>query len=158
MHRLLHRFLRDIAVSLLTLFFLPGVYGAELEDSLGVVSKTNRSDVASQEKIDELSRETQGMLEEYRKLLDGSEYQADYTRELEELDRTQRTQIEGLQEQIAQARITRQRIVPLMRSMALSTTHWDRPIHCGDGIALARPWSSRNSSNHNEAAAADSNQ
>jgi len=105
-------------VTLLTLLFLSGVHGAELTDSLGVVSETNRSAVESQQKIDELSRETQALLQEYRKLLDGSEYQAAYTRELEELDRAQKTQIQGIQEQIAQARITRQRIVPLMRSMA----------------------------------------
>ena len=117
MHRQLHRFLRDIAVTLLTLLLMSGVRGAELEDSLGVVSNTNRSAVASQEKIDALSRETQILLEEYRKLQDGSEYQAAYTRELEELDRAQQRQIQDLQEQIVQARITRQRIVPLMRSM-----------------------------------------
>jgi cell division protein FtsB len=117
MHRLNHRFLQHFAVTLLTLVFLPVVLGAELKDSLGVVSNTNRSAVASQEKIDALSRETQILLEEYRKLQDGSEYQAAYTRELEELDRTQQRQIQDLQEQIVQARITRQRIVPLMRSM-----------------------------------------
>jgi hypothetical protein len=113
-----HRLFKNLAVILLALLVLSRVHGAELKDGLDVVSETNRSAGKSQEKIDQLSRETQGMLEEYRKLLDGSEYQADYTRELEELDRTQRTQIQGLQEQIAQARITRQRIVPLMRSMA----------------------------------------
>jgi hypothetical protein len=58
------------------------------------------------------------MLEEYRKLEDGSEYQAAYTRELQELEGMQLRQIEELRQQIVQARITRQRIVPLMRSMA----------------------------------------
>lgn len=94
------------------------VYAAEVDDSLDVVAATNRSAVASQEKIDKVSRQTEDMLQEYRKLEDGSEYQAAYTRELQELERTQLQQIEDLQEQIAQAQITRQRIVPLMRSMA----------------------------------------
>ena len=97
---------------------VPSSHAAEVKDSLEVVAKTNRGAVASQKKIDGLSRDTQGMLEEYRKLQDGSEYQAAYTRELEQLSQTQQLQIDALQEQIAQARITRQRIVPLMRSMA----------------------------------------
>lgn len=92
--------------------------GAEVDDSLKVVSKTNRSASASQEKIDTLSRKTQDLLEEYRKLQDGSDYQAAYTRELEELDLSQQRRIEELQQEIAQVQVTRQRIVPLMRSMA----------------------------------------
>ena len=59
---------------------------AEVKDSLDVVSKTNRGAVGSQKKIDQLAWETRDMLEEYRKLQDGTEYQAAYTRELEELD------------------------------------------------------------------------
>lgn len=94
------------------------VHGAGVGDSLDVVSATNRSATASQEKVDRLSRETQALLEEYRKLRDGSEYQAAYTRELEALDEAQRERIDELRQQIARARITRQRIVPLMRSMA----------------------------------------
>lgn len=94
------------------------VRAAGLSDSLEVVSATNRSAAESQEKIDRLSRETRALLEEYRRLQDGTEYQAAYTRELEELEAVQQQRIADLREQIAQARITRQRIVPLMRSMA----------------------------------------
>ncbi len=94
------------------------LHAAEVKDSLDVVSDTNRNAARSQEKIDKVSVETQALLEEYRKLRDGTEYQAAFTRELEELDQAQREQIEMLQAQINQARITRQRIVPLMRSMA----------------------------------------
>jgi cell division protein FtsB len=91
---------------------------ADVKESLGVVSGTNRSAAASQKKIDDLSAQTRALLEEYRRLQDGVEYQAAYTRELEDLERAQRAQIAELQGQIAQASITRQRIVPLMRSMA----------------------------------------
>ena len=90
---------------------------AQLKDSLGVVAETNRSAAQSQQTIDQLSRDARDMLEEYRKLQDGSEYQAAFTRELEELERAQQARIAELQEQIAAARVTRQRIVPLMRSM-----------------------------------------
>ena len=90
---------------------------AELKDSLGVVADTNRGAAQSQQKIDQLSRDSRDMLEEYRKLQDGSEYQAAYTRELEELEQAQQARMTELREQITQARVTRQRIVPLMRSM-----------------------------------------
>lgn len=106
------------AAGLLALLLSLGAGAAELKDSLGVVAATNDSAAASQQKIDQLSRETRNMLEEYRKLLDGTEYQAAYTRELEELQRSQEERLDELREQIAQARITQQRIVPLMRSMA----------------------------------------
>jgi hypothetical protein len=119
------------AVAVLVL--LPvAVHAAEVDDSLDVVSATNRSAAASQEKIDRLSRETQALLEEYRKLRDGSEYQAAYTRELEALDQVQRERIADLQQQIARARVTRQRIVPLMRSMADALEQFvvlDLPFH-----------------------------
>ena len=109
-----------LAALLLPALFLlpPAVIGAEVDDSLDVVSKTNRSAAASQAKIDTLSIETRDLLEEYRKLQDGSEYQAAYTRELEELDRSQQLRIEELNQEIARVQVTRQRIVPLMRSMA----------------------------------------
>ena len=132
MHCLDGKILQGLVAALLTLSLARGVHAAEVVDSLGVVSKTNRSAVASQKKIDETARATQGMLEEYRKLQDGSEYQAAYTRELEELDHAQQEQIEVLQEQIAQARITRQRIVPLMRSMVDALEKFvvlDLPFH-----------------------------
>ena len=121
-----------VSACLLSALLAGSVQAADVKDSLEVVVKTNSSAVASQKKIDGLSRETQGMLDEYRKLQDGSEYQAAYTRELEELNTAQQQQISELREQIAQARITRQRIVPLMRSMADSLEKFvvlDLPFH-----------------------------
>lgn len=105
---------------------------ADVKDSLDVVSGTNRSAAASQRKIDELSAQSRALLEEYRRLQDGVEYQAAYTRELEGLEQAQRIQIEELQRQIAQAAITGQRIVPLMRSMADALEKFvvlDLPFH-----------------------------
>jgi Protein of unknown function (DUF3450) len=111
------RILQGVVATVLLLPLAGAAQAADIKDSLDVVAETNRSAVKSQQQIDALAVETQRMLEEYGKLQDGSEYQAAYTRELEELERTQQQQIEALREQIAQARITRQRIVPLMRSM-----------------------------------------
>lgn len=113
--------LKLLSLAVATVLVLPllsASQAAQLKDSLGVVSATNSSATESQKKIDALSRETRDLLEEYRKLQDGTEYQAAYTRELEDLEQAQQLQIASLREQISQARVTRQRIVPLMRSMA----------------------------------------
>lgn len=137
MLRQIRMFHAGLRVGLGALLVSPLVYAADVDDSLKVVSKTNRSAVESQEKIDDLSRQTRDMLEEYRKLQDGTEYQEAFTRELEELDRTQREQISALEQQIAQAKITRQRIVPLMRSMADALEKFvvlDLPFHHEDRI------------------------
>lgn len=104
----------------------------ELQDSLEVVSETNRSATKSQDKVDDLSRETRILLEEYRSLRESAEYQQAHTRELELLDASQQERIESLRKQIAQARITRQRILPMMRSMADSLEKFvvlDLPFH-----------------------------
>ncbi|NCF16706.1 MAG: DUF3450 family protein [Haliea sp.] len=132
--------LRAVTVALLLTLSPLHVRAAEVGDSLDVVSKTNRSAVASQEKIDKISRETRDLLEEYRKLQDGSEYQAAYTRELEDLDRSQQQRIGELRQEIAQVRITRQRIVPLMRSMADALEKFvvlDLPFHHEDRINVS---------------------
>ncbi len=96
----------------------PLLSAQNLQESLEVVSSTNRDAERSQKTIDSLSRETRMLLEEYRSLKETTEYQAAYTRELEQLNASQQKTIEILKRQIAQARITRQRILPLMRNMA----------------------------------------
>ena len=125
---------RALAVGLTTavLSGVPGAFAADVKESLSVVSGTNSGAAASQKKIDALSAETRALLEEYRRLQDGVEYQAAYTRELEGLEQAQRKQIEDLRHQIAQASVTRQRIVPLMRSMADALEKFvvlDLPFH-----------------------------
>ena len=110
----------------------------DLQKSLDVVEATNRSAERSQQKIDALSRETRIMLEEYRSLKESSEYQDAYQRELELLDASQQARIEALNREIAQARITRQRILPLMRSMVDALEQFvvlDLPFHHEDRIA-----------------------
>jgi hypothetical protein len=121
-----------LVAALSMLSWAPVTSAADVRESLDVVSSTNRSAAASQKKIDELSAQTRALLEEYRRLQDGVEYQAAYTRELAALEQAQRTQIADLQGQIAEAAITRQRIVPLMRSMADTLEKFvvlDLPFH-----------------------------
>jgi hypothetical protein len=132
MHWLKCSYTHGVFAVLLVFLFPSMVCAAQVKQSLDVVANTNRSAAASQQKIDDLSRESKALLEEYRRLQDGSEYQEAYAWELGELDRAQRQQIEDIQAQIAQARITRQRIVPLMRGMADALENFvvlDLPFH-----------------------------
>ncbi len=125
--------MQQFALVLCGLTLMTGMAVAQqLEDSLDVVSDTTSSAVASQQKVDALSRDTRLLLEEYRGLKESVEYQQAYTRELEQLDTSQRQRIESLNRQIAQARITRQRILPLMRSMVDALENFvvlDLPFH-----------------------------
>lgn len=118
MYRQVREKLAGLCLVMAVLYAAFAAQAADVEDSLEVVAGTNRAAAQSQQKIDKLARQTETLLEEYRQLQDGSDYQASYTRELEDLDRAQQAQIDSLQQQIAQARVTRQRILPLMRSMA----------------------------------------
>lgn len=130
--------LRRMLTLLVAINLSAAVVADTLQDSLDVVSTTNRSAEKSQDKIDSLSRETRVLLEEYRSLKESAEYQEAYSRELEQLDATQKERIESLSRQIAQARITRQRILPLMRSMADALEKFvvlDIPFHQEERVA-----------------------
>jgi hypothetical protein len=132
LHGSSYRYLTRFVVTLSIVLWAVAAPAADVKKSLDVVSSTNRDATASQNKVDELSAQTRALLEEYRRLQDGVEYQAAYTRELEDLEQAQRAQIEDLRGQIAQAAITRQRIVPLMRSMADALEKFvvlDLPFH-----------------------------
>jgi hypothetical protein len=109
-----------------------GATAQNLDDSLGVVADTQRSAEQSQQKIDDLSHQTRLLLDEYRSLQEGIDYQRDHSEELERLAAQQRERIASLQRQVAEARITRQRIVPLMRTMADALEKFvvlDLPFH-----------------------------
>ena len=127
-----HKLLQNILAALLLLAWVSAASAAQVKQSLDVVSSTNRSANESQKKVEDLAAQTRTLLEEYSRLQDGAEFQAAYTRELQERAQQQRTQIDDLQRQIAQAEITRQRIVPLMRSMADALEKFvvlDLPFH-----------------------------
>lgn len=131
-------FLHRCRYLLLVSLAAPFAFAADLQNSLDVVEATNRSAEQSQAKVDALSRETRILLEEYRSLKESAEYQEAYTRELQNLENAQRAQIESLNLQIAQARITRQRILPLMRSMVDTLEKFvvlDLPFHQQERIS-----------------------
>ncbi len=105
---------------------------AQLEDSRKVTEQTNKAGSASQQKIENLSRETRALLDEYKKLLHNAEYQDAYNKELQRLKEEQEAQISSLQEQINEIEVTQQRIMPLMNSMAETLEEFillDLPFH-----------------------------
>jgi len=119
-------------ISLATFLGLSGVQAAELKDSQKVISETNREAAESQQNIDRLAAEAQALLEEYRRVQNGAEYQAAHTRELNQLKDSQEVRIHSLKRQIEEAGVTQQRIVPLMLSMADSLEKFvvlDLPFH-----------------------------
>jgi uncharacterized coiled-coil protein SlyX len=132
------RSIRALPGATLLLLLVGAVWAQDLDDSLDVVASTNRAAEQSQQKIDALSRETQRLLDEYRTLRESADYQEAYTQELEQIDAAQQARIDSLNRQIAQARITRQRILPLMRSMADALESFvvlDLPFHQQERLA-----------------------
>jgi hypothetical protein len=120
------------AVCLVAFIVAPVLDAAELKESREVIAKTNTEAARSQQRIDRMAGETQAMLEEYRRVQNSAEYQAAYTRELQQLEASQEVRIESLKKQVEEAGITQQRIVPLMRGMADSLEKFvvlDLPFH-----------------------------
>jgi len=93
-------------------------YSATVDDGLSTTSKTNKAGKQSQRKIDKLSRETQDLLNQYKKLLHNTEYQDAYSDQLKQLKEEQELQLEALEQQLNDIKITQQRIMPLMHGMA----------------------------------------
>lgn len=107
-------------------------HAAAVSDSMDVTQKTNTDASSSQQKIENLSRETRVLLDEYRKIMQNAEYQDAYNEELQHLKDEQEAEIASLEDQINEIKLTQQRIVPLMRGMAETLEQFvvlDLPFH-----------------------------
>jgi len=110
---------------------------ATIEDSLNQVKKSNQSAIESQQSIDELSIKTQKMLEEYKQILQQTEYLHYYNFQLKQLEADQKSEIASLEQQLEQINITQMRIVPLINSMVDALEKFivlDVPFHQQDRI------------------------
>lgn len=94
------------------------IFAANVDDSLNVIDKTNRSSSQSQQRIDKIALETQRMLEEYQSIVRNTEYQDAYNAQLQQLQQDQSQQIASLKEQQNDINVTQMRIMPLILSMA----------------------------------------
>ncbi len=127
-----------LMTSSVTMFAVTRLQAAGLQDSLDVVTTTNRDAAKSQQQIDKTTLQKQALLEEYRRLRNSADYQAAYTLELQQLELAQQARIEALRQEIEAARITQQQIVPLMRAMANALEKFvvlDLPFHHEERIA-----------------------
>ncbi|NRB38709.1 MAG: DUF3450 domain-containing protein [Pseudomonadales bacterium] len=88
-----------------------------LEQSVKTSHKTSVLAQKSQVKIDRLASDSRQLLEEYRRLLQQGEYQRAYNDELVVLEQEQLLDIASLKQQIADIKITQQRLLPLLREV-----------------------------------------
>lgn len=117
---------------LLSGWALSPLNAATVDDSLKVVSKTNQSAIATQQRIDKMALQTQKMLEEYQQITLKTEYQNTYNYQLKQLKEDQEAELESLQKQIDEINVTQLRIMPLLNSMADSLEKFvvlDLPFH-----------------------------
>ena len=93
---------------------------ADLDDSLNVTGQTHRAGQQSQQQIDRLASQTDALLNEYQRLLQQSDYQQAYNKELQQRLLEQSAEIRQLTQSLADAQITRLHILPLLREMTLA--------------------------------------
>ena len=125
--------MKNVLVALLLLIPAPSVlWAASVDDSLKIVQKTNKNAIESQQRIDQLSIQSQKMLEEYQQIIQNTDYQQAYNFQLKQLNDDQEVELASLQQQIDEINITQLRIMPLMNSMADSLEKFvvlDLPFH-----------------------------
>lgn len=98
------------------------VFGAEglaapLESAIDTQVETNRAAAKSQQKINEISKETAELLAEYRQVTASLDGFRAYNRQLAKLIRSQKAEFASLQQQLADIDVTQRKIVPLMLRM-----------------------------------------
>lgn len=93
-----------------------------LNDSLKNTDQILNMGEASQKRVDDLATETDRLLKEYQSLLQKTEYQKTYNKELGILKEEQVAEIAHLKQQIKDIIITRQKLLPHLREM-VETLH-----------------------------------
>lgn len=94
-----------------------GAYSDPLSQAIDIDLATTEAAVASQNKIDQLSDQTQKMLEEYRSATRHTETLETYNEYLKDLINSQHQEKISLQQQLAQIEVTQREIVPLILRM-----------------------------------------
>jgi len=105
---------------------------ATMDDNLKAMEQTNNESEASQKRITAVQAQTQGLIAEYKRLSQGSDYQDEVNAEIRDRIAQQQSEITNLRQQLANLDITEQRIMPLMNSMADTLEQFvalDLPFH-----------------------------
>jgi predicted transcriptional regulator len=124
--------LKRLAFSLVMAMTLHPALAATLDDNLKAMEDTNNEDGASQKRIASLQTQTQGLVSEYKKLSQGSDYQQQYNAEMRDRIAQQQVELASLHQQLADRDITEQRMMPLMNNMADTLEQFvalDLPFH-----------------------------
>lgn len=100
--------------ALLLLFCLP-TFAATLEQNLQTEQQTQTLGQQSQQKIDQLDRETRELLNEYLRLMRQSDYQKAYNDELKQSLIAQEETINSLKKQLEDVQLTRLHILPFLK-------------------------------------------
>lgn len=82
-----------------------------------VTRDVQESSINSQARIDELSNDARRMFEKYKTLLRNTQFQDEYNTELKRIIYEQELEVVSLEQQIAEVKITQQRIFPLVKEM-----------------------------------------
>lgn len=109
-------FMKYAGVAVAALLFTVAAQ-AQVEQALKTVEKTNQSDAASQNKIDQLSEQTRQMLEQYRQAIRKTQQLQVYNRELEQIVAEQQSRRDALASRIESVGGLRDDIEPLMLRM-----------------------------------------
>lgn len=106
---------------LITFALLMSAYaGAQQQETLEVVADTNQALIDTQQKVDNLSNATRALLQEYRAILQKTDYQQYYQFQLTQLQAEQEQQIASLEAQLEALDIIELTITPLMQSMLVA--------------------------------------
>jgi len=111
------KYARRLAALLVPLLLLGLPAYGQVEKALATVEKTNKSDAASQNKIDQLSEQTRQMLEQYRQAIRKTQQLQVYNRELEQIVAEQQGRRDALASRIESVGGLRDEIEPLMLQM-----------------------------------------
>jgi len=125
-----------IRLFIVTLFFSGATLAATVDDgqqakshfqqSMDNTEATRLMGVKSQQTIDQLANQQQQLLAEYQALLKKSEYQKSYNQELTILKKEQTQEIALLKQQIADIKLTKQQLLPLLREMVATLEQFIR--------------------------------
>ena len=97
-----------------------------LQQSMDNTQSTRLMGVKSQQRVDQLASEQRQLLAEYQTLLKKSEYQKSYNEELRLLEKEQMVELANLRRQIADIKLTKQQLLPLLREMVTTLEQFIR--------------------------------
>ncbi len=113
----IHRFALTV-LGACAFIWLPVQAGAQtLDSSVSVETRINQNSAASQDRISNLSRQTQDLLGEYRAVVRETESLKIYNDNLQKVVDDQRAEVESINRQLAGLEETNRGVVPLMLEM-----------------------------------------